>query len=111
MLLRDSQRCDLRYSACSPEAGSSTHTGWRYSVVRTEALERVLDRREFLVVLGGDCSILLGCMLATRSLASVAATAPRLTACPAQAGVSEKIVSRKPLGSVTSNARLFHSVP
>jgi hypothetical protein len=26
------------------------------------------------------------------------------------ADISEKIVSRKPLGSVTSNARLFHSV-
>jgi hypothetical protein len=26
------------------------------------------------------------------------------------ADVSEKIVSRKPLGSLTSNARLFHSV-
>ena len=30
--------------------------------------------------------------------------------CPAYADVSEKIVSRKPLGSLTSNARLFHSV-
>ena len=29
---------------------------------------------------------------------------------PAYADVSEKIVSRKPLGSLTSNARLFHSV-
>ena len=28
----------------------------------------------------------------------------------AYADVSEKIVSRKPLGSLTSNARLFHSV-
>ena len=32
------------------------------------------------------------------------------SACPAYADVSEKIVSRKPLGSLTSNARLFHSV-
>ena len=31
-------------------------------------------------------------------------------ASPAYADVSEKIVSRKPLGSLTSNARLFHSV-
>jgi hypothetical protein len=29
---------------------------------------------------------------------------------PAYADVSEKIVRRKPLGSMTSNARLFHSV-
>lgn len=33
-----------------------------------------------------------------------------LPAWPAYADVSEKIVSRKPLGSLTSNARLFHSV-
>jgi hypothetical protein len=31
-------------------------------------------------------------------------------AVPAYADASEKIVSRKPLGSLTSNARLFHSV-
>jgi hypothetical protein len=40
-------------------------------------------------------------------------TAPRRRLCPAfpaYADVSEKIVSRKPLGSLTSNARLFHSV-
>jgi hypothetical protein len=33
-----------------------------------------------------------------------------LPACPAYVDASEKIVSRKPLGSLTSNARLFHSV-
>ena len=33
-----------------------------------------------------------------------------LPACSVYADVSEKIVSRKPLGSLTSNARLFHSV-
>ena len=37
-------------------------------------------------------------------------SAASLPACPAYADVSEKIVSRKPLGSLTSNARLFHSV-
>ena len=31
-----------------------------------DAIEAVLDRGEFPVVLGGDCSILLGCTLATR---------------------------------------------
>jgi hypothetical protein len=38
----------------------------------------------------------------------VYASAASLPVCPAYA--SEKIVSRKPLGSLTSNARLFHSV-
>ena len=33
-----------------------------------------------------------------------------LPAFPAYAHASEKMVSRKPLGSLTSNARLFHSV-
>jgi hypothetical protein len=37
-------------------------------------------------------------------------SAASLPACPGYADVSEKIVSRKPLGSLTSNARLFHSV-
>jgi hypothetical protein len=37
-------------------------------------------------------------------------SAASLPSCPAYADVSEKIVSRKPLGSLTSNARLFHSV-
>ena len=32
------------------------------------------------------------------------------TGCPGYADASEKIVSRNPLGSLTSNARLFHSV-
>jgi len=36
-------------------------------------------------------------------------TAP-LPASPAYAGASEQMVSAKPLGSVTSNVRLFHSV-
>jgi arginase len=37
-----------------------------YSVALADAIEPVLDRGEFPVVLGGDCSILLGCTLATR---------------------------------------------
>jgi arginase len=38
----------------------------RYSVALADAIEPVLERGEFPVVLGGDCSILLGCTLATR---------------------------------------------
>jgi arginase len=38
----------------------------QYSVALADAIEAVLDRGEFPVVLGGDCSILLGCTLATR---------------------------------------------
>lgn len=38
----------------------------QYSVALADAIEPVLDRGEFPVVLGGDCSILLGCALATR---------------------------------------------
>ena len=38
----------------------------KYAVALADAIEPVLDRDEFPVVLGGDCSILLGCMLATR---------------------------------------------
>jgi arginase len=38
----------------------------RYSVALADAIEPALDRGEFPVVLGGDCSILLGCTLATR---------------------------------------------
>jgi 3',5'-cyclic AMP phosphodiesterase CpdA len=45
-----------------------------------------------------------------RSSADGSHVAASLPACPAYADVSEKIVSRKPLGSLTSNARLFHSV-
>ncbi len=37
-----------------------------YSVALADVIEPVLDRGEFPVVLGGDCSILLGCTLATR---------------------------------------------
>jgi arginase len=37
-----------------------------YSVALAAAIEPVLDRGEFPMVLGGDCSILLGCTLATR---------------------------------------------
>ncbi len=37
-----------------------------YSVALADAIGPVLDRGEFPVVLGGDCSILLGCTLATR---------------------------------------------
>lgn len=39
-----------------------------------------------------------------------AATRPPFSTCLAYAAVSEKTVSRKPVGSTTSNARLFHSV-
>jgi arginase len=38
----------------------------QYSVALADAIAPVLDRSEFPVVLGGDCSILLGCALATR---------------------------------------------
>jgi arginase len=38
----------------------------QYSVALASAIEPVLDGGEFPVVLGGDCSILLGCALATR---------------------------------------------
>ncbi|KXF74764.1 arginase [Paramesorhizobium deserti] len=38
----------------------------QYAVVLADAIEPVLDHGEFPVVLGGDCSILLGCTLATR---------------------------------------------
>jgi hypothetical protein len=49
--------------------------------------------------------------LLTRTSTETDRTSPAsLPACPAYADVSEKIVSRKPLGSLTSNARLFHSV-
>jgi arginase len=37
-----------------------------YSVALADAIESVLGRGEFPVILGGDCSILLGCTLATR---------------------------------------------
>jgi arginase len=37
-----------------------------YSVVLADAAEELLAKGEFPVVLGGDCSILLGCLLATR---------------------------------------------
>jgi arginase len=37
-----------------------------YSVALADAIEPVLQQGEFPVVLGGDCSILLGCTLATR---------------------------------------------
>jgi arginase len=37
-----------------------------YSFALADAIELVLGRAEFPVVLGGDCSILLGCTLATR---------------------------------------------
>jgi arginase len=38
----------------------------QYAVALADAIEPVLERGEFPVVLGGDCSILLGCTLATR---------------------------------------------
>src|SRR4029453_4318926 len=37
-----------------------------YSVALGDVVERVIDMGEFPVVLGGDCSILLGCLLALR---------------------------------------------
>jgi arginase len=35
-----------------------------YSVALADSVGRVVDAEEFPVVLGGDCSIMLGCMLA-----------------------------------------------
>jgi arginase len=37
-----------------------------YSVALADSVRRVVDAEEFPVVLGGDCSIMLGCMLALR---------------------------------------------
>ena len=37
-----------------------------YSVALADVAERVIDMGEFPVVLGGDCSIMLGCLLALR---------------------------------------------
>ncbi len=37
-----------------------------YSAALADAVGRVVDNEEFPVVLGGDCSIVLGCMLALR---------------------------------------------
>jgi hypothetical protein len=37
-----------------------------YSISLADALEAILDNEEFPVVLGGDCSLLLGAMLALR---------------------------------------------
>ena len=37
-----------------------------YSVALADVVERVIDAGEFPVVLGGDCSIVLGCLLALR---------------------------------------------
>jgi len=37
-----------------------------YSVALADVVERVVDAGEFPVVLGGDCSIVLGCLLALR---------------------------------------------
>src|ERR1700710_1062429 len=37
-----------------------------YSISLADAVDGVLDRKEFPVVIGGDCSILLGTMLALR---------------------------------------------
>ena len=34
-----------------------------YSVALADVVERVIDAGEFPVVLGGDCSIVLGCLL------------------------------------------------
>jgi len=50
------------------------------------------------------------CSLERRLFARVALRTQRPHDEPAYAEPSEKIVSRKPLGSLTSNARLFHSV-
>ena len=38
----------------------------KYSVALADVVGDVLDQREFPVVLGGDCSIVLGAMLALR---------------------------------------------
>jgi arginase len=37
-----------------------------YSTVLADAVERAIDAGEFPIVLGGDCSIVLGCLLALR---------------------------------------------
>ena len=50
-----------------PETGLLNPQGLaRYSVTLADVIEPVLAQGEFPVVLGGDCSILLGCTLATR---------------------------------------------
>jgi arginase len=50
-----------------PETGLlNPHGLARYSTALADAIEPVLERGDFPVVLGGDCSILLGCALATR---------------------------------------------
>jgi arginase len=51
---------DPRTSVMNPQAISD------YSVLLADAMAGVLDAAEFPVVLGGDCSILLGAMLALR---------------------------------------------
>ncbi|WP_072389379.1 arginase family protein [Hyphomicrobium sp. CS1BSMeth3] len=50
-----------------PETGLLNPDGLAsYSVKLADAVEAVLEAGEFPLVLGGDCSILLGCTLATR---------------------------------------------
>jgi arginase len=50
-----------------PETGLLNPKGLaRYTVALADTVEPVLGQGEFPVVLGGDCSILLGCTLATR---------------------------------------------
>ena len=50
-----------------PETGLLNPQGLaRYTVALADTVEPVLGQGEFPVVLGGDCSILLGCTLATR---------------------------------------------
>src|SRR5581483_9044155 len=55
----------------SPERDPETHmlnarNIREYSIRLADAIGPILDRREFPIVLGGDCSILLGSMLAVR---------------------------------------------
>lgn len=57
--------------AYDPEIDAATQTLNAEAIARwspqlADAVEKVLDRDEFPVVLGGDCSILLGCTLALR---------------------------------------------
>ena len=66
--------------------------------------QRVRPRDEVVIVDDSKQSRCKGQRGTVRSLRAL------VPACPAYADVSEKIVSRKPLGSLTSNARLFHSV-
>jgi arginase len=63
--------CDLEPPTYDPNVDPETKTLNAQAIVRwspklADAVEKVLDRDEFPVVLGGDCSILLGPALALR---------------------------------------------